>query len=190
MGTKSLSKSGKIFPSGSGVKNPPAMQVPQETKVPSLGGEDPLEEGMATHSRILAWRVPWTEEPDGLQSMGSQRVGHDWTDWADIAHTKLYMCKRRPFTWLEKGDSLHMHTQRHILTTLCWVGNRSWESQPGLIILLSEALEGERIRRYIATCSSRGRISWRRKGDFLKKWRNLRSGLSRSWKRCAPLKAH
>ena len=41
------------------------------------GGEDPLEEGMATYSRILAWRIPWTEEPGGLQSMGSQKVGHD-----------------------------------------------------------------------------------------------------------------
>ena len=55
------------------VKNPPAMQ---ETWVQSLGGED-LEEGMATHSSILAWRIAWTEEPGGLQSMGSQRVRHD-----------------------------------------------------------------------------------------------------------------
>ena len=56
------------------VKNPPAMQ---ETRVWSLGREDPLEEEMATHSRILAWRIPWTEEPGGLQSMGSQRVRHN-----------------------------------------------------------------------------------------------------------------
>ena len=56
------------------VKNLPAMQ---ETWVRSLGQEDPLEEGMATPSGILAWRIPWTEEPDGLQSTGSQRVGHD-----------------------------------------------------------------------------------------------------------------
>ena len=55
------------------VKHPPAMQ---ETWVRSLGWEDPLEEGMAIHSIILAWRIPWTEEPGGLQSMGSQRVGH------------------------------------------------------------------------------------------------------------------
>ena len=54
------------------VKNQPAMQ---ETWVQSLGGEDPLEEGMATHSSILAWRIPWTEEPDGLQSVGAPRVG-------------------------------------------------------------------------------------------------------------------
>ena len=56
------------------VKNLPAMQ---ETKVQSLGQEDPLEKDMATHSSILAWRIPWTKEPDGLQSIGSQRVGHD-----------------------------------------------------------------------------------------------------------------
>ena len=49
----------------------------QETWVRSLGWEDPLEKEMATHSSILAWRIPWTEEPGRLQSMGSQRVGHD-----------------------------------------------------------------------------------------------------------------
>jgi len=56
------------------VTNLPALQ---ETWVQSLGGEDPLEKGMATHSSILAWRIPWAEEACGLQSMGSQRVGHD-----------------------------------------------------------------------------------------------------------------
>ena len=49
----------------------------QETQVQTLGQEDPLEEGKATHSSTLAWRIPWTEEPGGLQSMGLQRVGHD-----------------------------------------------------------------------------------------------------------------
>ena len=49
----------------------------QETQVQYLGWEDPLEKGMATHSRILAWRTPWTEEPGGLQSMGLQKLGHD-----------------------------------------------------------------------------------------------------------------
>ena len=56
------------------VKNLPAMQ---ETKVQSLGQEDLLEKGMATHSSILAWRIPWTKEPDRLQSTGSQRVRRD-----------------------------------------------------------------------------------------------------------------
>ena len=65
------------FPGGSVVKNPPTMQESQERQVQSLGQEDPLEEGMATHSSILAWRTPWTEEPGRLQSIGLQRVGHD-----------------------------------------------------------------------------------------------------------------
>ena len=56
------------------VKNLPEMQ---ETRVQSQGQEDPLEKEMATHSSTLAWRIPWTEEPGGLQSMGLQRVGHD-----------------------------------------------------------------------------------------------------------------
>ena len=56
------------------VKNPPAIQ---KTWVRSLSWQDPLEEEMATHSSILAWRIPWTGEPGGLQSMGSQRVRHD-----------------------------------------------------------------------------------------------------------------
>ena len=59
-------------------KNLPAMQETKlETEVLSLNHEDPLEEGTATHSSILAWRIPWTEEPGGLQSRGSQRVRHD-----------------------------------------------------------------------------------------------------------------
>ena len=57
------------------VKNLPAMQ---ETCVWSMGWEDPLEKEMAAHSCILAWRIPWTEKPGGLQSMGSQRVRHNW----------------------------------------------------------------------------------------------------------------
>ena len=65
------------FPGGSAVKNPPAMQKTQEMWIQSLGQEDPLEKGIATHSSILAWRIPWTEEPGGLQSMGLHRVGHD-----------------------------------------------------------------------------------------------------------------
>ena len=63
--------------SGSVVKNPPAMQETQEMWVHSLGWKGPLEEEMATHSSILVWRIPWTEEPGGLQSMELQRVGHD-----------------------------------------------------------------------------------------------------------------
>ena len=59
------------------VKKLPADAEMQETQVQSLGQEDPLEEGMATHSSILTWTIPRTEEHGGLQSIGSQRVGHD-----------------------------------------------------------------------------------------------------------------
>ena len=64
----------KGFAGGSVVKNPSAKQ---EAQVQSLGGEDALEEGLATHSSMHAWRIPWTEGPGGLQSMGLQRVRHD-----------------------------------------------------------------------------------------------------------------
>ena len=59
------------------VKNLPTNAEDVRNVVQSPGQEDPLEEGMATHSSTLAWRIPWTEEPGGLQSMGSQRAGHD-----------------------------------------------------------------------------------------------------------------
>ena len=86
------------------IKNPPAMQ---ETGVRSSGGEDPLEEDRATHSRILAWEIPWTEEPCGLQSMGSQRVRHDWaTKHSSTAHSacvsrnvNIYFCGPQPDLW-------------------------------------------------------------------------------------------
>ena len=63
----------------------------QETWVRSLGGEDPLKKGMASHSSILTWRIPWTEEPGGLQMMGSQRVGHD-----GATNTTLLLLAKRP----------------------------------------------------------------------------------------------
>ena len=67
--------SSQVFPGGSAVKNPLSMQ---ETWGWSLGQEDPLEKEMATHSRILAWKIPRTEETRGQQSTGSQRVWHNW----------------------------------------------------------------------------------------------------------------
>ena len=62
------------FPGGSAVKNLPAMQELQETRVRSLGWADPLEEGMATHSSILAWSMPWIEEPGGLRPWGRKEL--------------------------------------------------------------------------------------------------------------------
>ena len=84
------------FPGGSVVKNPLAMQDPQETYAQSLGQEDPLEEEMATHSSILPWRIPWKEEPGGLQSMGSQSQ-----------------------TQLSKHTHIHTHTHTHALHRQC-----------------------------------------------------------------------
>ena len=78
------------FPGGSVVKYMPTMQ---ETQIQFLGQDDPLEKGMAIHSSILAWRIPWTEEPGRLQSMGLQRVGHDWaTDQWTSVH-KYVICE-------------------------------------------------------------------------------------------------
>jgi len=65
------------FPGGASGKEPTCQYRRQGTWVQSLGEEDPLEEGMATHSSILAWRIPWTEELGGLQFIGSERVRHD-----------------------------------------------------------------------------------------------------------------
>ena len=118
-------------------KNSSAMQETQKTWVRSLCQEDPLEEGMATHSCILAWRIPWTEEPGGLQSMGSHRVGHDWSDWA-CTHTlfprPLFKDPNRSWrnwrqkrittrvwetTWISVSISKHRRFFR--TCSLCWV---------------------------------------------------------------------
>ena len=85
------------FPGGSVVKNPPAMQ---EKWIWSLGWEDPLEKEMATHSSILAWEVPWTEELCGLQSVGSQRVRRGWSDLAWMHAVSLMLSER---IWRARG---------------------------------------------------------------------------------------
>ena len=82
------------FPGDPVVKNLPAMR---ETRVRSLGQEDPLEKEMAIHSSILAWRIPGTEEPGGLPSMGSHRVGHDWSDLAAAAASILALVGCSPY---------------------------------------------------------------------------------------------
>ena len=81
------------FPMAQSVKNLPAKQ---ESQVQSLGRQDPLEKGMATHSSILAWRIPWTEELGRLQSVGSQRVGHNWMT-NTFTHFNLGTLKCLPF---------------------------------------------------------------------------------------------
>ena len=101
----------KNFPGGSGVKKSACsaeMLETQEIWVRSLGREDPMEEGMATYFSILVRRIPWTEEASRLQSMGLQRVGHDWSDWAHMhilkQILKLTMTKMMGETlWPRKG---------------------------------------------------------------------------------------
>ena len=65
------------------------MHETQETQIQSLGQEDPLEKGTTTHCSILAWRIPWTEEPGALQFMRSQTVGHDWA--TERAHRSIFI---------------------------------------------------------------------------------------------------
>ena len=77
------------FPGGASGKEPTRQCKRHETRVQSLGGEDPLEKGMANNSSILAWRIPWTDEPGRLWSLGSQRVKHDWSDLA--GSTTVYL---------------------------------------------------------------------------------------------------
>ena len=76
------------FPVAQVVKN--LLEI-QETHFLSLGQEDPLEKGMAAHSSTLAWRIPWTEKPGRLQSVGSQRVGHEWATNATSSNDNLYV---------------------------------------------------------------------------------------------------
>ena len=99
-------------------KRLPAMQ---ETWVRSLGWEDPLEKEMATHSSILAWRIPWTEDPDRLQSMGSQRVRHNWA-------TSLSLSLSIQSMLFNHGGSENRYEQ------LNWIGN-NWKFILKLVML-------------------------------------------------------
>ena len=97
------------FPSGSAVKNLPAAQQLQETRVQSLGWEDPLEEGMTTHTSIIAWRIAWIEKRGRLQFIGSQRVGHNWSDLACMHHAYYFYPNHKilrlwKFAWTARGQ--------------------------------------------------------------------------------------
>ena len=98
---KSFKQEARAFLVAQKVKNLPVMQ---ETRVRSLGQKDPLEKGMAMHSSILAWRNPWTEEPGGLWSLGSQRVGHDWATNTST-NQKSFLLKSLPRTNMWTGET-------------------------------------------------------------------------------------
>ena len=96
------------------VKNLPAVQ---ETRVQSLGWEDPLGKVIASHSSILAWKISWTEEPGGLQSMGSQRVGHNWA-------TNTYSFTRICAIFVNKSYFYqHFNNHQDLLLFCLWVVN-------------------------------------------------------------------
>ena len=105
------------LPGGSNEKNPPAMQ---KTQVRSLGRQDPLEKGMAAHSSILAWRIPWTEEPGRLQCLGLQRVGHNWV--TNTFNTFTSQWRRPVSSWIYKREEVgarDKYIESHPST--CWV---------------------------------------------------------------------
>ena len=113
------------LPGGAGGKEPTCQCRRQEMRVWSLGWEDSLVKGMATQPSILAWRIPWTEEPGGLQSMGSQRVGHDWVSETCInTNTHTYQQGSRYKEYMNYAmDTI----------TLCspWIfSNLEWEWKP------------------------------------------------------------
>ena len=90
----------------------PQMQETLETQIWSLGWEDPLEKGMTTHSSILAWRIPWTEETGGLQSIGSQKVGHTWSN---LACTHPRTCSLTLFISTKRSHGLYFkHRAKYV----------------------------------------------------------------------------
>ena len=116
----------------------------QETQVWSLGQEDPLEKEIATYSSILAWRIPGTEEPGGLPSMGSHRVGHDWSDLAAAAASILAW----EIPWTEESGGLQsMGSQR---VGHDWATELNWTELMGkTFMLLSMNFEIEQINNSV-----------------------------------------
>ena len=90
--------------------------------VRSLGQEDPLKKGMATHSSILAWRVPWTEEAGGLQSMGPHMIGHDWSDLAQHSYLSSYLLL---YILNNNATTLHTSQEHYFHYILCTLGQWS-----------------------------------------------------------------
>ena len=158
------------------VKNPPAMQ---ETWIRSLGWEDPLEKGMATHSSILAWAIPRTEEPDGLQSMGLQRVGHDWvTNTATSVSAKV--------GWIQGCGTMDAQEEPSVRRADC--GYVWWGRAPvpcivqGSAVLLTPAtLLGCAVAWSPSAPASRLPCRLQAFGDHLQRW-TWGGGVSQIWR--------
>ena len=157
------------------VKNLPTMQ---EAWVQSLGLEDPLEKGMATHSGILAWEIPWTEEAGGLQSMGLQRVKHDWVTEHIHIHQEIQWLRKNLLelskhvmlqSWLwymKKSDYKKIYVIKikfykflyrqniihiYVLETVCiikWIG-RSWRFLGAVIVYNMFLLPGKTLIKFL-----------------------------------------
>ena len=115
-----------VFPGGSVVKNLPAVQETQETWVWSVGWEDPLEKEMATHSSILAWEIPWTQEPGRPQSMESQK---SWTQlqFSSVTQSCPILCD--PMNHSTPGLPIHHQLPESTQTHIHWVGDAIQPSQ-------------------------------------------------------------
>ena len=127
----SLKKNPSIWPSwwlislvAQTLKNLPIVQ---ETQVWSLDWEDPLEKGMTVHSSILAWSIPWTEEPGGLQSMGLQRVGHDW---ATHTHTWTLYFNKKSFKFCNENSYLPSLLDKQTFTEMEISGEQQKSTGP------------------------------------------------------------
>ena len=119
------------FPGGASVKEPTWQYRRREGW--SLGWEDPLEEGMASHSSILVWRIPWTEEPGGLQSMGSQGVGHDWSDLAlEIPLLAIHLKEWKPVSTQKLAHVVYssiIHNSQKVKATQLSISSRIYDEQ-------------------------------------------------------------
>ena len=160
------------------------MQETQETQVQSLGWEDPLGKEMVTHSSILAWRIAWTEEPGGLQSVGSQRVRHDWSDLALHSIAALECLLFPSYRWENWGPERQRNLPQvhgYWMVELSSTTSRHWgtispvPSSPNTVLSLFHILLGSRIRRRWPHRKDGGqagqgsKLSWPSDSVFMKK---------------------
>jgi len=161
----------------------------QDTRVQSLGWEDPLEKGMATYSSILAWKISWTEEPGGLQSMGLQRVGHDWaTDTFQTSYPLVQLIKINKQTKKEHFNLVIKHSRIDAFKLWCWrrLLRVPWTARSNQSILKkinSEySLEGLMLELKLQYFGHLiGRTDWLEKTLILGKIEGRRRGWERMW---------